>query len=283
LTLAALSPAGWTLASAQFTPGPLPFPGVPPATPPPEPLQWDSLSKEMTVKADDAAAKFVFTVTNTSDSEVVIDRVQASCQCTVAKVPQPWHLAAHTNAEMEVTVNLAGKSGTIFKTITLFSTNPPNKLLMVKVVIPDSAITIRGRNQSMAMADRQAVFKNECASCHADKSKGQMGKELYISACANCHDSPNRAVMVPDLHTLNHPTDYEYWKQMIINGKPGTMMPAFATNQGGPLTDEQIESLAKFLPKAFPPNAIPNASRLNDGEQHQPMKISLPTIPKINN
>ena len=51
--------------------------------------------------------------------------------------------------------------------------------------------------------------------------------------------------MVPDLHLMSQPTDYNYWKTNIANGKPGTLMPAFAASQGGPLTDAQIDDLAK--------------------------------------
>jgi hypothetical protein len=49
------------------------------------------------------------------------------------------------------------------------------------------------------------------------------------------------------LRALNHPTDYTFWKTMTAAGKPGTLMPAFAQDQGGPLTGAQIESLARAL------------------------------------
>ena len=80
-----------------------------------------------------------------------------------------------------------------------------------------------------------------------------MGKALYVAVCGVCHEANPRATMVSDLHALNHPTNYEYWKQWITNGKPGTLMPAFAANQGGPLSEKQIVSLAKLLTKAIPP------------------------------
>jgi hypothetical protein len=53
--------------------------------------------------------------------------------------------------------------------------------------------------------------------------------------------------MVPDLHALKTPTNYEFWRIWITHGKPGSLMPAFATTDGGPLSDMQIASLASYL------------------------------------
>jgi mono/diheme cytochrome c family protein len=79
-----------------------------------------------------------------------------------------------------------------------------------------------------------------------------MGHELYVSACGICHDAEHRATMVPNLRMLARETNADYWKAMIVLGKPGTLMPAFSTNEGGPLTDEQITSLVDYLVKAIP-------------------------------
>lgn len=223
----------------------------------PELLAWDAPMKELSTTNGQATANFFFAVTNVSESLVVIDRVMTSCGCTVAKLPsQPWLLPPHSDGKIDVSVNLAGKSGTIFKTVTVVSTNAP-KTLTVKVNIPENPEMARSRNQQMAMADRQAVFRNDCARCHAEPAKDKTGKELYAAACAICHDSPNRAVAVPNLHALNHSTDYNYWKVWASMGKAGSMMPAFAMNQGGPLTDDQINSLAKYLSESIPANPAP--------------------------
>jgi hypothetical protein len=37
-----------------------------------------------------------------------------------------------------------------------------------------------------------------------------------------------------------------------VEGKEGTLMPGFGQRQGGPLTEEQVNSLVEFLPKQFP-------------------------------
>jgi hypothetical protein len=61
--------------------------------------------------------------------------------------------------------------------------------------------------------------------------------------------------MVPDLNNLKVPTNREFWRTWITYGKPGTLMPAFAGSQGGPLTDMQIASLAAYLNAAKPSKA----------------------------
>jgi cytochrome c553 len=258
------------------TPAPLlvpPQPVLPPGaarqpvvlTPPPPPAQpssylaWDAESKEYAAKVGEPSAHFTFHLTNVSKEVVLINSVRTSCGCTVAQLPeQPWRLAAGTNGPIQVTVNLAGKSGVIAKSVTVDSTAGV-KSLLVKVTIPQATngpiagVNMdRMRNMQMAMADRQVVFKGECAKCHADPAKGQMGAQLYAAACSNCHDSPQRASMVPDLKHLNHPTSVEHWRHWIASGRPGSMMPAFAKEQGGPLDDAQIASLVKYLTDTIP-------------------------------
>jgi len=105
----------------------------------------------------------------------------------------------------------------------------------------------RQRNMMMALADRQAVFRNDCASCHATPAMGKSGKALYDAACGICHDAPNRATMVADLRALPPHPDREYWLKWITLGRPGSLMPSFAQAESGPLNDEQIDSLVDFL------------------------------------
>lgn len=250
----ALAPAATTVTSQ-----------VPP--PPQQPasyLTWDSESKEYTAKVGDTNAHFTFYLTNVSSEMVLVNSVRTSCGCTVAQLPeQPWRLAPGTNGPIQVTVNLQGKSGTIVKSVTVDSTTGIKSLLVrVNIPVPQPVAgqpqpqptgdVDRLRNMQMTLADRQVVFKNDCAKCHAEPAHGKSGKELYQAACAICHDSPHRATMVPDLHALKHPTNAEHWKKWIVSGRVGSMMPAFSTAEGGPLTDAQIGSLVEYLAQAIP-------------------------------
>src|SRR5579859_2352111 len=232
---------------------------VPPPAPASEPgtnaelLAWDAEFKEYKAKEGETDAKFFFSVTNISSSNVVIDDVTTSCGCTVAKPPsKPWIMTPHSDGKIDVTVDLRNKPpGDLFKTVYVQSTNAA-KQLRVKVSIPENAQFTRMRNQQMAMADRQGVFRNDCARCHAEPTKGKSGAELYAAACGICHEAEHRATFVPDLHALRYPTNPEYWKHWITNGRGGSAMPAFTVDQGGPLSHEPIDSLVEYLVKAIP-------------------------------
>jgi cytochrome c553 len=233
---------------------------------PPNVLVWDSELKEATVKSGEPAAQFVFNFTNVSSGDVAINHVQTSCGCTVAQLPSlPWKIAAGTNAQIPVTMNLAGKGGVTFKTVTV-NTDKGWKMLTVKATILPPAATAmtmdeRKRNQELVKADRQAVFKGDCARCHVEPAIGKMSKDLFAAACGVCHEAEHRATMVPDLHALPHETNAEFWKVWIAHGKVGSLMPAFAQTDGGPLSDQQIASLVDYLVKAIPskPGAPPAA------------------------
>lgn len=81
------------------------------------------------------------------------------------------------------------------------------------------------------------------------------------AACGICHEAQPRASMVPDLHHLADssgkplPTNEEFWRSWIAAGKADTLMPAFASSQGGPLNDLQIASLAAYLNAVNPSRA----------------------------
>jgi cytochrome c553 len=224
-------------------------------------LDWDAELKEVSTSAGQAKAQFVFWFTNSSASEVVIMAAQSSCFCTVAKLPQqPWPIASGTNGQIEVTMELAGKRGTIEKLIHI-ETSRGLKMLRARVHIASSAepgpgfavnpggTEERGKNLQAAQLDRQVVFRNqECARCHADPARGVSdGKQLYAAVCAICHDSAHRAPMVPDLRTRPVPADPAHWQHWIARSRPGSVMPAFAMAEGGPLTDPQIASLVAYL------------------------------------
>jgi mono/diheme cytochrome c family protein len=112
----------------------------------------------------------------------------------------------------------------------------------------------RARGVAVAKVDRQAVFKGDCVNCHAKNVDGKYGQQLFIATCSVCHEANPRATMVPDLHNLPMTTSEEFWRTWITSGKAGTLMPAFATSQGGPLTDAQISSLAAYLNYMIPPH-----------------------------
>ena len=199
--------------------------------------------------------------TNTTAMPVTILDVHPSCGCTTVELPsRPWTIPPGGSGQIKLAVNLAGKAGVVFKTANV-ATDHGKKDLMLRINLappPPPRVMSEGERaaaMTAAKVDRQAVFKSDCASCHSPKTPNAFGAELYSSICGICHDSPHRASLVPDLHALKVPTNEEFWRTWITIGKPGSVMPAFAQSQGGPLTDLQIASLAQYLNTAIPSHA----------------------------
>ena len=63
--------------------------------------------------------------------------------------------------------------------------------------------------------------------------------------------------MVPALRDPKRATDANYWTKWISEGRDGSLMPAFALNRGGILTDEQIQSLVSYLEGDFKKEPVP--------------------------
>jgi mono/diheme cytochrome c family protein len=285
-------------------PAPAPVAAPPQPTLPPNSIVWDSEKKEKEAKPGDISVPFTFWLTNVSTSEVILNSVRTSCGCTAAKLPsQPWHIPPGSNGPIEVTLNVQGKSGSIVKTVTIDS-NAGVKNLLVQVNVPApqpvaaanpamAAINVdRMRNMQISQKDRQTTLKGSCATCHVDPARDKIGGPLYATACAICHNAENRATAVPDLQASSKPTDADYYRKFVTEGKPNSMMPAFAKDQGGFLTTEQIDSLVNYLLNDFrkagkivyhDPHAAPSATPAAQAPNVQPsVSAPKPAVPGTN-
>lgn len=225
-------------------------------------LAWNDTEQRRVVMEGAGGVLFKFQMQNVSQHPMVIEKVNASCGCTTIDTREmPFTLAPGDSEELQISMSIAGKFGTVTKSVlvqgsratwTLLVTTeikPPSDEVLVPGV-PDGggmSAGVRGRNIELATTDRQAVFKGDCATCHSRPATRQIGYGLYIGACAICHDAKHRASMVPDLRVVDESRDAVYWREHITDGIEGTLMPAFATEKRGILSDEQIESLVKFL------------------------------------
>lgn len=205
----------------------------------------------------------IVTVTNSiTPVPVTIISVHPSCGCTTAQLPpMPWMIEPGAKGQIGLTLNLAGKSGTLSKTVNVV-TDKGNLNLSIRATILPPVVPLmtdadRARALEAAKVDRQAVFKGDCATCHVQPGVGKYGQALFAVSCGICHESAHRATMVPDLHAIKIPTNEDFWRTWIMHGKPGSLMPAFSTADGGPLNDVQISSLAAYLNTAIPSKTPP--------------------------
>jgi len=225
-------------------------------------LAWNSLTQETTVAADAGSTHFVFSFTNVSPGNVAILDVHPSCGCTTAQLPPlPWIIPTGTNGQFGLTVNLAGRTGLQIKTVNVKTDKGFKQLILKITILPPVPIiqsdADRARALEIAKADRQAVFRGDCATCHVKPGIGKYGKPLYDAVCAICHESKTRASMVPDLHNIKTPINGDFWQTWIAHGKAGSLMPAFSTADGGPLSNMQITYLVSYLETAIPPQSAP--------------------------
>ena len=215
-------------------------------------LEWDALEKNHAAKEDEVEAVLTFSVTNRTDHDVVIHSAESSCHCTVATPPRtPWVIDPGATETLKVTVDLRGRVGAITKTVYV-DTSEGQQFLVVNVSIPPSKTARREMNLAAAQADRQAVLRGDCASCHVAPTAGKVGKELFQTACVICHAAEHRASMVPDLMVAKVPRDAAYWEKWIREGAAGTLMPAFAKEHGGPFDEAQVTSLIAYLVQHLP-------------------------------
>lgn len=244
-----------------------------------EALIFDAAMKEEFVAAGTTNVNFIFAFTNASPGQVIIEGIRTSCGCTVARVPKlPWVVAPGEAGEIGVVLDLRGKFGVVTKSVFVTS-SAGTKPLTIRAHSPGApagmaAMDDRERNLRVAMADRKAIFRGDCANCHSTPAAGKTGLALYQAACGICHDSHNRASMVPDLKNLPHPTDRDHWIKWATFGRHGSLMAPFAASEGGPLTDQQIDSLADYLAKAIsePRAAGPRLSQV------PPLPPALPAV-----
>jgi cytochrome c oxidase cbb3-type subunit 3/ubiquinol-cytochrome c reductase cytochrome c subunit len=94
---------------------------------------------------------------------------------------------------------------------------------------------------------------------------------LYSQNCSGCHgaegkNGPAYPLSTPVYQAL---VDEQQLRQVIINGRPGTLMPAFAASAGGTLTDPQIDVLVKGMRAAW---YKPDALALVDHPPYQAVK-----------
>ncbi len=195
-------------------------------------------------------AETQFTIGNSGTDTLQIMSANPSCGCTAAVLDQK-KIAPGQTTRLKVTFDPHNKAeGGFAKTITVVSNSvvEPQKQLRIHGVIFKSKLA---HKESMHL---DGVFQGNCASCHVDKGKGELGAKLYEADCAICHGSKTDNKPGPDVATddmMNHTPDQ--WKKIITDGIANSNMPAFHTKNKGPLGDDEIASLVDYL-SAFKKN-----------------------------
>ena len=83
------------------------------------------------------------------------------------------------------------------------------------------------------------LFGEECARCHAAPAAGLEGAAIYDAICQMCHGplTDYLAELPPSV------LERSALRSWIAEGRAEGGMPGYAPAKGGPLTEEQIDSL----------------------------------------
>jgi hypothetical protein len=164
---------------------------------------------------------------------------------------RPWKVPPGHNGQFGVTVNLLGKARKQTKLVYV-QTDKGFKVLTLELnilppVFPSQSATDRSHALGLAKIDRQTVFRSDCVICHVRTSESQDGKTLYYAMCSICHEGKDRTITKTDLYAIKTPTNVVFWIDWIAHSKSGSLMPAFSTSDGGPLSEMQIANIARYL------------------------------------
>jgi mono/diheme cytochrome c family protein len=98
------------------------------------------------------------------------------------------------------------------------------------------------------------------ASAATQQQQAQIvaGTQLWAANCAVCHGPMGEGGSAPALNSqefLTTVTDAQI-RDIMRGGIPGTEMPAWLSDYGGPLTEEQIQALVVYI-RSWEPTAPP--------------------------
>ena len=155
--------------------------------------------------------------------------VETSCGCTEAAVMR-GEIEPGGYGSVRLTMDTTGKIGRFAMSIEVLTDASDEPFIL----------TVRGevRHSGDGPVDAGVIFRGKCRRCHLGGNiESKRGEILYNAACYVCHKEAS-SLKGSSVETL---------LRAISGGVKGTSMPGFSKSEGGPLTEEQIDSLVEFL------------------------------------
>lgn len=94
-----------------------------------------------------------------------------------------------------------------------------------------------------ALADLGLAPSDDQTAAFTGQVAGRSADLYYLDSCAGCHGTDRRGATGPALLPERLSQDDEYYASVILDGKPGTVMPPW----GYQLNDEDVATLVAFL------------------------------------
>jgi mono/diheme cytochrome c family protein len=197
--------------------------------------------------ATDSMVNTQFSLTNVGGKPLVIHKIDASCGCTTAQLTK-MRLRPGERETLNVKLDTSIKLGQIEKTIDIATNDPIHPVTAAKLT--GNVIFKMQGHERIQVKDPLVLFKGKCASCHVDQGKGKTGKALFMADCAMCHGSRAQGAVAPTLmkHNWQTPSVQKAMRYVVANGSPQSPeMPPYSKAKGGPLTDDEIDSIMTYL------------------------------------
>ncbi len=104
-------------------------------------------------------------------------------------------------------------------------------------------------------------FANACVTCHGENGQGGFAPhpDPTIDAAWPAPQLNNIAARYADSPILKTLTLREFLIQTVMQGRPGTPMPAWSTAYGGAMNDQQIEAIVDYILSIQDPDEAPEA------------------------
>lgn len=182
---------------------------------------------------------------NVGSKDLKIYEAHSSCGCTVPSLKKN-DLKPDETTELAIMIDTAMKQGDVTKKVQISSNDPRHPITAVTL-----KMHVKNRHSASGGTGIAKIFTSEkCTSCHVDKGVGLAGKELYEADCAMCHGKDAKGAVGGALvyGDYNNETYAKHIKKVICYGsKTHQSMPGFLDKAGGPLLEEQIDSLVAYL------------------------------------
>lgn len=169
------------------------------------------------------------TLINTGRDSLRNVAAASTCRYVDAAIDRQ-EIAPGGSAVLRVAIDTRGNLGRIRKVIEITTdrSRAPYEFLLTGVI----------EHRSFSRENAATVLAEPCRACHlAGDVRAETGERLYDRACFSCHREASRL----------SGRDGDNLRQIIERGRPGTMMPAYVTDAGGPLSAAQIGTLVRFI------------------------------------
>lgn len=190
--------------------------------------------------------RHTFKIENHGQKILQIKTAFSTCGCTIPVIKNK-EIKPGESGELEVIMDTSMKQGHVSKPIEIHSNDPLNPVSTLYI-----KADVRSPHADLGTDKTAKIFTGRCAACHVSKGIGKTGEELFAADCAMCHGF--RAAGIPGVAPALVPFNYhdrevsDAMKKVVSFGsKVHRSMPGYLKEAGGPLNEEEIDSLIDFL------------------------------------